>query len=113
MQAKAETTEVMVDFRGTTEGNLTDIWMACNAFTYRGPTGVLEGADPSIGAEESVATLLGVSVKQALVGQKFTILREAFLPGKDIRLPERVLTEAAIASERDESARRECLTTAP
>jgi mono/diheme cytochrome c family protein len=57
-------------------GNLTDIWMACDAATYQAPTGALKGTkinyltgDP-IGADTLVVTQLQTTVEGALIARK-------------------------------------------
>ncbi len=56
-------------------GNLTDIWMACNAVTYQTATGNLVGAKmnivkgPEMAANDLVFNQLSFTVKTALVGK--------------------------------------------
>lgn len=72
--------EVMVPFKKTRPQDLTDIWMACNAYAYDGPAGKLEGTrdgfvsgDP-IGKTAPVVTLLSTTVKGALVHEKGDVI---------------------------------------
>ncbi len=77
--------EKIVTFDETLSDNradLTDIWMACNAFVYRGPTGPLAGHKDLDGkvipAETQVAVMLGVSVRGAIIKEKADLVRIAF-----------------------------------
>lgn len=75
-------TERMATFEKTTPENLTDIWMACNAFVYAGPTGTLQGTKgidgKTIGATSQVATMLATTVRGALLGDKGSLVKIAF-----------------------------------
>jgi hypothetical protein len=73
----------MVPFHSAKPANLTDIWMACNALSYQGRTGLLKGTkdgfingDP-LPAVAPVVTMLATSVKGALVGKKGQIVGTA------------------------------------
>ena len=77
-------TEKMISFTEMQEDggkNLTDIWMACNAFIYEGPTGPMEGTKDNegkvMGDVEPVANMLGVAVKNSLIGRKEELIGEA------------------------------------
>lgn len=80
-------TEVMLTFDQMGETNRTDEWMACNAWSYKGPAGKLEGVpagykdgDP-LPANPQVAALLTTTVKGAIIRQKgelATLLAENF-----------------------------------
>jgi hypothetical protein len=81
----SEPVEKIVTFEETLAHNradLTDIWMACNAFIYRGPTGPLAGHKDLDGkvipAETQVAVMLGVSVRGAIIKEKADLVRIAF-----------------------------------
>ncbi len=82
VQKEGEKTEVMVTFQEMSNADLTDIWMACNAFTYMGPTGPLKGMeDPNgnvIGDEAPVAHMLATMVKATLLGEKTDLVKSAF-----------------------------------
>ena len=81
MQQDGEPTERMISFQETSQADLTDIWMACNAFVYEGPTGPLKGTTDNngniIGETAPVANMLGTAVKGALIGAKGDIVLEA------------------------------------
>jgi hypothetical protein len=56
----------------------TDIWMACNAFYAHGPTGLLQGQTEitgtgTVGADDKLANLLAVQVKQVLLAKKYDV----------------------------------------
>lgn len=107
--------ERIVTFQETLAKNpaeLTDIWMACNAFVYRGPSGLLAGYKDLegnvIGAETQVAVLLGVAVRGAIVGNKADLARIVFRNFLGIqKLPE-VDAAPEVAVERAED-RNICL----
>lgn len=78
-----EPTERMITFEQTMTDNpknLTDIWMACNAYINKGPTNRLAGRKDAAGQtleeEESVVTMLEVTIKGALLGAKADIVKE-------------------------------------
>ncbi|MEO0722214.1 MAG: di-heme-cytochrome C peroxidase [Pseudomonadota bacterium] len=80
-QKRGETVETLHAFKDTSPENLTDIWMACNAFTRSTLSGAFEGTpegwfrgDP-IPGEAKVATLLKTAVTGTLVGRKGPIVR--------------------------------------
>ncbi|MFP7572027.1 di-heme-cytochrome C peroxidase [Marivita sp. S2033] len=81
MQQEGAPTERMVSFRDTSAQDLTDIWMACNAFVREGPSGPLNGTRDNngtlIGATAPVANLLGATVKNAMIGAKGDIVADA------------------------------------
>ncbi|MFZ5961381.1 di-heme-cytochrome C peroxidase [Thalassococcus sp. BH17M4-6] len=81
MQEEGKPTEVMVPFEKTPREELTDIWMACNAYVYRGPTGPLKGSKDNNGDVmeeiEPVANMLGATVKASLIGAKGDLIAEA------------------------------------
>lgn len=76
-----EATEVMVTFEDTTPQNLTDIWMACNAYLNSGPTNLLVGRKDNNGDEmeenEAVITMLAATVKATILGDKKELIKEA------------------------------------
>ncbi len=100
-------------------GNRTDIWMACNAFTYQARSGRLTGArsnyingDP-IDPIAPVSMLLATTVRGALVGKKGQIAAQA---GNTIlginRLPRVVVPFDVVTDEdRREARRQTCLNT--
>jgi mono/diheme cytochrome c family protein len=116
MQAEEKPTEVMVTFEATLAKhpeNLTDIWMACNAYLYTGPTGTLEGMKDQngevMGPQAPVVNMLATTVKNALIGDKPALVETAFVNFFGIRrLPD--IFEAAPDQAR-ENARAECLNT--
>lgn len=83
LQKPGEPTETMHRFSKTAPANLTDIWMACNAFTYDGRSGRLKGTKEGyftgepLPAIAPVGTMLATTVKGALVGKKGDILKTA------------------------------------
>lgn len=84
MQSPDKGTEVMVSFEETLANDprdLTDIWMACNAFDYEGPTGLMKGMKDADGAEMGsrapVANMLTVAVKGSLLGDKTSLVKSA------------------------------------
>ena len=116
MQKEGEPTEVMVTFEETMNTNsrdLTDIWMACNAFVYRGPTGPMRGMkdadDVALGAEAEVANMLAVAVKGSLFGDKEGLVNAAVKNFFGVRRPP-VIVEA-LPADRVAENRRTCLTT--
>lgn len=80
MQQDGQPTERMVLFTETSPNDLTDIWMACNAFVYRGPTGPLMGRKDLNGnileAKAPVFNMLGAAVKSTLLGSKGELIKE-------------------------------------
>ena len=88
-----EPIEVMLPFQRTRPTDQTDIWMACNAYTYEGPTGRLQGTrdgfvsgDP-LGPTAPVVSMLSTTVKGALVGRKGEILGVALANFAGLRRP--------------------------
>ncbi|MBW4709967.1 hypothetical protein KX928_19460 [Roseobacter sp. YSTF-M11] len=90
MQEEGKPTERMIPFEKTSRKNLTDIWMACNAFVYKGPTGPLNGTKDNngnvMGETAPVANMLGATVKGALLGSKGDLVKEAIPTFFGIRL---------------------------
>lgn len=90
MQEEGKPTERMVSFEETSKKDLTDIWMACNAYVYQGPTGPLNGTKDNngnvMGETAPVANMLGATVKGALIGSKGDIVKEAIPTFFGIRL---------------------------
>ena len=114
MQVAGQPTERMIPLINTPSSELTDIWMACNAYVYNGPTGPLEGTSDlegnRMGAEAPVFNMLGTAVRGTLVGSKgdlITAAADSFFGVK--RLP----TINAAPSPFDPRAgeRAECMTT--
>lgn len=93
-QSEDEGTERMITFQETSRADQTDIWMACNAFVYEGPSGPLMGSKDAdgepLGETAQVANMLAVSVKGALLGDKPGLIKSAVRnffgarPGPDI-----------------------------
>lgn len=83
MQAEDQPTERMIPFVNTPPAELTDIWMACNAYIYYGPTGPLNGTTDLdgkvMGDEAPVFNMLGAAVKGALLGSKGALIKEVGL----------------------------------
>lgn len=81
-QRAGEPTERMLAFQDTGAENLTDIWMACNAFVYAGPTGPMQGVDDNagqpMGATAPVANMLATAVRGALIAQAPDLVRAGF-----------------------------------
>lgn len=77
-----EPTERMALFTETARQDITDIWMACNAFVYSGPTGALEGTKDidgnTLGPTSQVATMLATTVRGALLGDKPALVNIVF-----------------------------------
>jgi len=78
------TYETMVSFTELQQGdNLTDIWMACNAWADRGASGLLTGIPDSYiagvptPASAPVSALLTTAVKGVMVSKKYDIARTA------------------------------------
>ena len=97
-QRAGEPTERMLAFQDTGAENLTDIWMACNAFVYSGPTGPMQGVQDNTGqplrAEAPVANMLATAVRGALIAQAPDLVRAGFnnffgirhLPGIEVNV---------------------------
>ncbi|MGO8045237.1 di-heme-cytochrome C peroxidase [Rhizobium johnstonii] len=93
MQVDGQPTERMIPLINTPPEDLTDIWMACNAYVYNGPTGPLKGAEDLegniLGDKAPVFSMLGTTVRGALVGSKLDLLKEVGLTFAGIeRLPD-------------------------
>lgn len=112
MQQEGAPTERMIAFRDTSPQDLTDIWMACNAYVNEGPSGPLQGTKDNngnvIGATAPVANMLGATVKDALIGAKGDIVAEAIPTFFGIRL--RPLVETLPIDPRA-ADRMRCMTT--
>ena len=92
-QVKGEPTERMVAFENTPAKDLTDIWMACNAYVHDGPTGPMAGTKDNtgevMGEREPVANMLATAVKGALIGDAGELVKEGLNNFVGIRrLPE-------------------------
>ncbi|MFN4274546.1 MAG: di-heme-cytochrome C peroxidase [Aliihoeflea sp.] len=81
-QRPGRPTERMQTFANTRPEDLTDIWMACNAVVYRGPTGPMQGVRDNsgdvLGPEAPVATMLATAVRGALIGQGANLVKAGF-----------------------------------
>ena len=119
-QQKDQPVEVMVPFSRTTAINLTDIWMACNAFTYEGRSGRLKGTkDGFISGEPlpaiaPVGTMLATTVKGTLLGKKIQIVGAGITSLFGIERPPVVFQrdEVPLTPEQVRDARRQyCKTT--
>lgn len=111
-QTAGEKTEVMVSFERTQQDNpedLTDIWMACNAFLNDGPTGPMAGTKDLNGEimdqVAPVANMLAAAVQGSILGDKSSLVHEGFRNFFGIRRVPDVF-EAARADDR-----AECLNT--
>ena len=116
LQKEGEPTERMLTFEKTLQDNpedLTDIWMACNAWNYEGPTGTLEGRKDNTGevmdGTAPVANMLATTVKASLIGDKAGLVKAGLENFVGIRKPA-VIFESADPDVR-EAARDKCLTT--
>lgn len=114
-QRAGEPTERMASFETTSPEDLTDIWMACNAFVYSGPTGTMAGVQSNdgevMGRQAPVATMLGTAVRGALIGDAPNLIKAGFENFLGIRrLP--VIEEAPFFRPDDPRAaeREACLT---
>lgn len=83
LQRAGQPIEVMVPFRATRPENLTDIWMACNSYTYDGFTARLQGTPDGyvtgtpMKDRAPVVTMLTATVKGALVNKKGPLIARA------------------------------------
>lgn len=83
MVPPGQPTEVMLTFQQTAPSDLTDIWMACNAWSYDGATGQLAGtrdgfvSGSPFGATAPVAAMLTSTVKGVLVRGKGDVVAAA------------------------------------
>lgn len=116
LQEAGEKTEVMVSFEEIQANNpedLTDIWMACNAYLQAGPTGPMRGSSDLNGDRmeeiEPVANMLAVAVRGSLLGDKSSLIKEGFRNFLGIRRQPDIF-EAGAAEQR-EADRLECLNT--
>lgn len=115
-QQADEPTDRMLAFQDTRPADQTDIWMACNAFVYAGPTGPMKGVRDNTGVtmgdQAPVANMLGTAVRGALIRQAPELIRAGFDNVFGIRrLPG---IEAAPIPDPDDpraNERRLCLTT--
>lgn len=97
--------------------NLTDPWMACNAYTYATRTGMLRGTPDGyfsgdrIAETAPIATLLATVVKGALLAKKGQIIRQAGLTFLGLDRPPRIVTDETPTPEERIAARLlTCLT---
>lgn len=120
LQKPGEATETMHRFSATSPANLTDIWMACNAFTYDGRSGRLKGTKEGYFSGEPlpaiapVGTMLATTVKGALVGKKGDILKTAGNTFFGVVRPPEVFsfdTSAMTATDIRAARRQACTTT--
>ncbi len=81
-QQAGRPTERMLPFSDARPADLTDIWMACNAFVYQGPTGPMQGVRDNNGEvmddTAPVANMLATAVRGALIGQAPALIRAGF-----------------------------------
>ncbi|MFC7738198.1 di-heme-cytochrome C peroxidase [Roseomonas sp. GCM10028921] len=76
----------------------TDPWMACNAYTYRSASGVMEGlpaayiSGPPLEQEANLSDMLKTTVAGALVGAKVQVIRSALATFLFGDRPPRVVT---------------------
>lgn len=117
-QRKGEPTERMLSFQDTREIDRTDIWMACNAFTYKAPTKKLAGtrdgfvSGTPLGPEAPVGTMLSVGVKGALVRNAGDIVQASLENLFGVRLPPEItdMFDALELEQQREARRTLCLT---
>lgn len=116
LQKHGEKTERMVTFEETLKNNpedLTDIWMACNAWNNEGPTGSLKGIKDGegipFGDTAPVANMLEVQIKGALLGKKASLVGVAARNFLGVKRPP-VVVEAGPLDKR-QVERKRCLTT--
>ena len=107
-------TERMITFEATLARepeNLTDIWMACNAWIAEGPTGPMRGLKAEdgtpYGPSAPVAEMLGTAVKGALIGKKSDLVAIVWRNWLGVRKPPAVI-EGALRDR--ESDRTDCMT---
>lgn len=97
------------------EEDVTDIWMACNAFLFSGPTGNMEGrtfeGDEKLGHEAPVLNMLTVAVKGALLGKKLQLLGEAKNTFFGIQKLPTVVDREFVVPDRRTSDMLQCLNT--
>lgn len=115
MQLEGQPTERMIPLINTPPEDLTDIWMACNVYVYKGPTGPLKGTKDLdgnvLGDEAPVLNMLGTTVRGALVGSKVDLLKEVALTFAGIeRLPD-VVSAAPSPFDPRAADRARCMTT--
>jgi hypothetical protein len=90
----------------------TDIWMACNAYTHRARSGVLQGTQrrdetkAPLRAEEPTVNLLGASVTGTILGKKGELAEAAVTTWLGVDRPPRVVAEST-AERSDRELRRE------
>lgn len=120
MQVAGQPTETMHRFSATSPANLTDIWMACNAYTYDGRSGALKGTKEGyfsgnpLPAVAPVGTMLATTVKGTLVGKKGEILKTAGNSFFGVNRPPEVFsfdTSGMTAAQAREARRQACMTT--
>jgi hypothetical protein len=114
MQKPDAPTERMISFINTPKKELTDIWMACNAYVNVGPTGPLNGTKDLTGAvmgdEAPVFNMLGAVVKGTLLGSKGALIKEVGLTFFGIeRLP--IVNAAPSPFDPRAGERATCMTT--
>jgi len=90
-QQRGRPTERMLTFIDARPEDLTDIWMACNAFVYQGPTGPMQGVRDNDGEvmddRAPVANMLATAVRGALVGQAPMLVKAGFQNFFGVRPP--------------------------
>lgn len=115
-QEPGKPTERMLPFNRTSFENRTDIWMACNAYVYSGPTGPMNGIEDNtgqtMGRRAPVANMLGTAVRGALIGDAAELVRAGFDNFFGIRrLPEIMAPPIPDADDPRAAERLACLTT--
>lgn len=114
LQREGEPTEVMLPFEKTAPQDLTDIWMACNAYLREGPAGPLEGVKDNdgnvTGKVAPVASMLGTAVKGALIAKAKDVVQEGFNNFFAVRKPP-VIDRAPDPFDPRGNDRRVCLET--
>lgn len=116
LEEPLDTANALVDAM-TRLPNLTDPWMACNAYTYSTRTGLLEGTRDGYFSGEPlpqtapIATLLATTVKGALVAKKGQLISQAGQAFLGVERPPRVVTDESPTPEERRNARLlTCLT---
>lgn len=105
--------------KGSTKGIGTDPWMACNAWSFRAPSGVLKGLDlfpnrKPIEVEDNLGDMLTATVKQALIGQGKEVVKATvvgFFGIPQSPTPTFVNAEVILGMSPKEFLKRKCETT--
>jgi hypothetical protein len=99
---------------GPQAANATDPWMACNAITDKAKTGRLAGrpddyiTGDKLGAEAPLATMLGTTVKGALLAKAKSLAEIIAATSLGLRIPPRIGAELEPVSPTDEDRLDQC-----